>query len=42
MRLAPEARARREMAELSFGLDEDDACDVLEKLTAHDAAGRRR
>lgn len=31
---------RRELAGLGFGLDQEDACDVLEKLTAEDSAGR--
>jgi len=33
-------KARRELAGLEFGLDEEDACDILEKLTAEDSAGR--
>jgi Motility quorum-sensing regulator, toxin of MqsA len=33
-------KARRELAILEFGLDEDDACDILARLTAEDAAGR--
>jgi hypothetical protein len=33
-------KARRELAALEFGLDEQDACDVLSKLTAEDSAGR--
>src|SRR6185295_13443784 len=33
------SKARRELAGL--GLDEDDACDVIVKLTARDSAGRR-
>ncbi len=33
-------KARRELASLAFGLDEDDACEVLANLTAKDAAGR--
>ena len=34
-----ELAAARELAGLEFGLDEEDACDVLEKLTAEDSAG---
>jgi hypothetical protein len=33
-------KARRELASLEFGLDEEDACDVLANLTAEDSAGR--
>ncbi len=33
-------KARRELAGLGFGLDEEDACDVLEKLADGDSAGR--
>ncbi len=33
-------KARRELAALGIGLDEEDACDVLAKLTAGDSAGR--
>jgi len=33
-------KARRELAALEAGLDEQDACDVLVKLTAEDSAGR--
>lgn len=33
-------KARRELASLEFGLDEDDACGVLANLTAKDSAGR--
>jgi len=33
-------KARRELAALGLGLDEDDAREVLEKLTAEDSAGR--
>jgi len=33
-------KARRELALLAAGLDEEDACDVLAKLTAEDSAGR--
>jgi hypothetical protein len=33
-------KARRELAALGFGLDEQDACDVLAKLAATDSAGR--
>lgn len=33
-------KARREMANLDLGLDEEDACDVLANLTAEDSAGR--
>ena len=33
-------KARRELAAVGFGLDEQDACDVLAKLTAEDSAGR--
>ena len=33
-------KARRELASLGAGLDEDDACDGLAKLAAEDSAGR--
>jgi hypothetical protein len=33
-------KARRELALLGGGLDEEDACDALAKLTAEDSAGR--
>jgi hypothetical protein len=33
-------KARRELAALELGLDEEDACDVLASLTAADSAGR--
>lgn len=33
-------KARRELAGLGLGLDQDDACEVLERLTAEDSAGR--
>lgn len=33
-------KARRELAALGSGLDEDDACDVLAQVTAADCAGR--
>lgn len=33
-------KARRELAALQIGLDEEDACDVLGDLTAEDSAGR--
>lgn len=33
-------KARRELASLGAGLDEQDACDTLAKLTAEDSAGR--
>jgi hypothetical protein len=33
-------KARRELASLGFGLDEDDACDVLANLAGDDSAGR--
>jgi hypothetical protein len=33
-------KACRELARLGFGLDQEDACDVLEKLTTEDSAGR--
>jgi hypothetical protein len=33
-------KARRELALLTIGLDEEDACDVLTRLTARDSAGR--
>ena len=33
-------KARRELASLQFGLDEQDACDVLANLAAEDFAGR--
>src|SRR5262245_11215226 len=33
-------KARRELAELHFGLDDEDACDILKKLTPEDSAGR--
>ena len=35
-------KARRELAALAFGLDEEDARDVLMGLTAEDSAGRLR
>jgi hypothetical protein len=35
-------KARRELACLGHGLDEEDACDVLVALTADDSAGRLR
>ncbi len=34
------AAARGELASLEFGLDEEDACDVLANLTAAESAGR--
>jgi len=34
-------KARRELASLEFGLDEEDACDILAKLTVEDSAGRQ-
>lgn len=33
-------KARRELAALDFGLDPEDACDLLASLTAEDSAGR--
>ena len=33
-------KARRELASLEFGLDEEDACDVLVNLNSDDSAGR--
>jgi hypothetical protein len=33
-------KARRELAALEFGLDHEDACDLLASLTAEDSAGR--
>jgi hypothetical protein len=33
-------KALRELASLEFGLDEEDACEVLAELTAMDSAGR--
>ena len=33
-------KARSELAALDLGLDEEDACDVLTKLTAEDSRGR--
>ena len=33
-------KARRELASSELGLDEEDACDVLTKLTAEEAVGR--
>lgn len=33
-------KARRELASLEFGLDEQDACDVLARLATEDSAGR--
>lgn len=33
-------KARRELALLGAGLDEEDACDTLAKLAAEDSAGR--
>ena len=33
-------KARRELAALEFGLDDEDACDVLANLAAEDSAGR--
>jgi hypothetical protein len=33
-------KARRELASLDLGLDEEDACDVLGDLTTDDSAGR--
>lgn len=35
-------KARRELAELGSGLDEEDACELLAALTARDSAGRLR
>ena len=35
-------KALRELVSLELGLDLDDACDVLKKLTATDSAGRIR
>jgi hypothetical protein len=33
-------KARRELAALGIGLDEEDACDLLASLTGEDSAGR--
>ncbi len=33
-------KAIRELASLEFGMDEEDACELLAKLTAADSAGR--
>lgn len=33
-------KARRELAEIELGLDEEDACRVLAKLAREDSAGR--
>ena len=33
-------KARRELAELGDGLDEEDACELLAALTAEDSVGR--
>jgi hypothetical protein len=33
-------KARQELASLKFGMDEEDACDVLANLAAKDSAGR--
>ncbi len=33
-------KARRELASLDIGLDEEDACDVLARLALEDSAGR--
>jgi len=33
-------KARRELASLQFGLDEQEACDVLANLATEDSAGR--
>jgi hypothetical protein len=33
-------KARRELAALEFGLDEEDACDLLAESKAEDSAGR--
>jgi hypothetical protein len=33
-------KAQRELAELGFGLDVEDACDALEKLTGKESVGR--
>lgn len=33
-------KARRELAALEFGLDHEDACELLASLTAEDSAGR--
>jgi Motility quorum-sensing regulator, toxin of MqsA len=33
-------KARRELASLDIGLDEEDACDILASLEAQDSAGR--
>ena len=35
-------KALRELVSLELGLDPDDCCDVLKKLTATDSAGRIR
>ena len=41
-RVAFTMKARRELAALAFGLDEEDARDVLIALTPEDSAGRLR
>ncbi len=33
-------KARRELASLELGLDEEDACDILASLSAKESAGR--
>lgn len=33
-------KARRELASLAFGLDEEDACELLANLNSDDSAGR--
>ena len=33
-------KARRELTALDFGLDQEDACDLLANLTIEDSAGR--
>ena len=33
-------KARRELASLGMGMDQEDACDVLANLAAEDSAGR--
>ncbi len=35
-------KALRELVDLDLGLDQDDCCDVLKRLTATDSAGRIR
>jgi len=39
-RVAFTLRARRELAQLGMGLDEEDACELLARLASEDSAGR--